>query len=449
MAAAGLKNFKEIIQNKAYRINPNDRKIFEEGNLQTFFGLSEDDLIEFIIYDASENQLPQKGFGGVRYIPLTTENINDYFLLAEGTMMTKNNLPSEFFIDVERLIKEAGYKNGIFKTQVSLLNKRLGSYKEEDKVWIGEISPSRTEIRLFPLEKSANIADIKERFNIFYTGGEFRSDTIVNILKMVQATTPSLISETIKKTYGENFYNKLKTEYKIQNFDSFAVSIHSKFLQSAEYEFTNRISNLKDPNYGKPKRTLPPLQLSEKTIMEIISSLIVNAINNALPAKDEQLNPLAINSRDTSLDDARTILQTQESDIQIDAKIPEQRITYIEKPDVTDVRRNFIRQLPIESPVDRPLPPVVTPIEIEDPGTGDIIRVRPNPPDDDYRDVPIRIEIPTTPSIGGAPVQSGGGGQSDGGFGGGDNFFGAGSGREIVGDDSGNVGARPNRGNLR
>ena len=36
MAAAGLKNFKEVIQNKAYRINPNDRKIFEEGDLQTF-----------------------------------------------------------------------------------------------------------------------------------------------------------------------------------------------------------------------------------------------------------------------------------------------------------------------------------------------------------------------------------------------------------------------------
>ena len=60
MAAEGLRNFKEIVQNKAYRINPNDRKIFEQGDLQSFFGLSEDDVIEFIMYDFSENQLPQK-----------------------------------------------------------------------------------------------------------------------------------------------------------------------------------------------------------------------------------------------------------------------------------------------------------------------------------------------------------------------------------------------------
>ena len=193
MAASGLKNFKEIIQNKAYRINPNDRKIFEQGDLQSFFGLSEDDVIEFIMYDFSENQLPQKDNGLVRYVSLTNQNINDYFLLAEGTVMTKNNLPSEYFIDVERLINEAGYANGLFKTQISLINKRIGSYKSDDKVWISEISPSRTEVRVFPLEKSTNISDIKERFNIFYNNGDFRSDTIYNALRLVESINASII----------------------------------------------------------------------------------------------------------------------------------------------------------------------------------------------------------------------------------------------------------------
>ena len=49
MAASGLKNFKEIVQNKAYRVNSTDRKLFEQGDMQSFFGLSEDDFIEFII----------------------------------------------------------------------------------------------------------------------------------------------------------------------------------------------------------------------------------------------------------------------------------------------------------------------------------------------------------------------------------------------------------------
>lgn len=61
MAAEGLRNFKEIVQNKAYRINPNDRKIFEEGDLQSFFGLSEDDVIEFIMYNSPKTNYHKKG----------------------------------------------------------------------------------------------------------------------------------------------------------------------------------------------------------------------------------------------------------------------------------------------------------------------------------------------------------------------------------------------------
>ncbi len=54
-----IKTFKDIIDYKGYRINSKDRKIFEEGNLQTFFGFGESDAIEFIVYDINDNQLPQ------------------------------------------------------------------------------------------------------------------------------------------------------------------------------------------------------------------------------------------------------------------------------------------------------------------------------------------------------------------------------------------------------
>lgn len=437
MAASGLKNFKQIVENKAYRVNPNDRKIFEQGDIQSFFGLSEDDLIEFIMYDAIENQLPQKNFGLVRYIPLTTENINDYFLIAEGTVMTKNNLPSEFFVDVERLIREAGYANGIFKTQISLINKRFGSYKEKDKAWIGEISPSRTEVRLFPMLNSPNATDLKERFNIFYTGGNFRSDTIYNVFKMIESTSADIIVTTLKKTYGESFYNKLKTEYKIQNFDLFAVNIHKKFIESAQYEFTNRISNVKDPNYGKPKKTKPNLQLSEDTIMKSLAFLITNAINFYLPEKDEQLNPLATTGNLSSIDDVQQILQTKENDIKIDTQLPEQKNTYVENPSVSDKSLEFKRKLQKELPVDLgPVNPnlptpkedidiiIKTPVEKEIPSTGDIIKI--DTPPKFVAEEPIIIET---------PVGGGRGNRSGGGSGGRvENDFGTGFGREIVVD---------------
>jgi len=143
-----IKTFKDIIDYKGYRINSKDRKIFEEGNLQTFFGFGESDAIEFIVYDVNDNQLPQINDELVRYVPMTTQNIKDYFLVAEGTLFQKNQFPSEYFVDAERLLREAGYDNGIFKTQITLLNKRVGSEKNQDKLWISEISPSRTEIYL-------------------------------------------------------------------------------------------------------------------------------------------------------------------------------------------------------------------------------------------------------------------------------------------------------------
>ena len=119
---------------------------------ETEVKLGKNDAIEFIIYDANDNQLPQRRYGQARYIPLTAENIGDYFMIAEGTIFQKYKFPSEYFIDVEKLLKEAGYENGTFKTQVTLINKRIGSPSNLDKLWISEISPSRTEIRLYPNE---------------------------------------------------------------------------------------------------------------------------------------------------------------------------------------------------------------------------------------------------------------------------------------------------------
>ena len=86
-----IKTFKEIIDNKGYRISTTDREIFEKGTLQSFFGFSDSDMSEFIVYDANENQLPQGDDGKlVRYIPLNSENIKDYFLSVGRLTKQKN-----------------------------------------------------------------------------------------------------------------------------------------------------------------------------------------------------------------------------------------------------------------------------------------------------------------------------------------------------------------------
>ena len=284
-----IKTFKDIINNKGYRVSSDDRKIFEEGNLQSFFGLGDSDAIEFIVYDSNDNQLPQKAVNGktVRYVPLTSSNISDYILIAEGTVLQKFQFPNEYFIDAERLLREAGYDNGIFKTQVTLINKRVGSDSEEDKLWISEISPSRTEVRLFPIKNAkVKYPELEERFSLFVSNKDFRDDTIVEAFKIIEQVDSNIIGTYLKTKYGENWVSKMSGEFKIKNFDEFVNRVNTKFREAAAYELTNRISNINDVNYGKRKQTKTPLTLSSDIIITICQKLITDVVNFYLPKQD-------------------------------------------------------------------------------------------------------------------------------------------------------------------
>jgi hypothetical protein len=314
-----IRNIKEIIYNKGYVINPSDRRIFEEEDLQSFFGLSVTDVIEFIIYDVNDNQLPQYNGELVRYIPLNTQNINDYFLVPEGTVFQKYQLPKEYFIDVERLLMEAGYSNGIFKTQVTLINNRCGSDAEFNKLWISEISPSRTEVRLFPLKQGVELyEDLQSRYNIFVNGGEFREDTLQSIYRFLEKVTPTTVLEIMISTYGKVWVEKLTIEFGINGFDEFLTNIHNIFIKSAIYEFTNRISNINDINYGKLKETPPPIELSKSQIFSSTKLILATILEKYLPQQNIQLETLTDDVFDSSIDPVYDILQSYESDLKID-----------------------------------------------------------------------------------------------------------------------------------
>lgn len=275
-----IKNFKDIIDNKGYRVDSKDRKIFEEGNLQSFFGFGENDVIEFIVYDSSDNQLPQKDGSLARYIPLSTENISDYFMVPEGILFEKNQLPKEYFIDAERLLREAGYNNGIFKTQVTLLNFRLGNNLNKNKVWISEISPSRLEVRLLPIRNSNSLNEkLEEQFSIFINDGQFRDDTSQLISVFAESITPQAISSLLINKFGEKYFNTFLAEYKIQDFQSFVTKIYEKFLEAVKNEFSNKISNIRDINYGKPKPTKETLKLSIDDIKKQSVKILIEVID--------------------------------------------------------------------------------------------------------------------------------------------------------------------------
>jgi hypothetical protein len=316
-----IQNIKEIINNRGYVINPDDRKIFEEGDLQSFFGFSENDAIEFIVYDVNNNQLPQSDGSLVKYIPLTNDNINDYFLVPNGTIFQKYQLPKEYFIDIERLMGEAGYTNGIFRTQITLINKRAGSDKQFDKLWIQEISPSRTEVRLFPLKEGVTLnPELKTRYDAFVNDREFREDTIAYVIEFIENIKPTEISTFLRSKYQKVWLDNLVNEFKIQNFELFVNTIYEKFIQSCIYEFTNRISDLNNLNYGKPKSTKPSVVLSKELVISLCKKILTETINYYLPRQDNRTQTNTLAAFDASLDEISNILQRSESDTVYNSK---------------------------------------------------------------------------------------------------------------------------------
>ena len=274
-----IRHFKDIINDRAYRISSKDRDIFERGSLQSFFGLSDDDMIEFILYDANDNQLPQGESGKlVRYVPMSSDNIRDYFLIEDSTIFQKFNFPAEYFIDVKRLIHEAGYNIGKFKVQITLISRRIGSDNQYERMWISEISPSRTEIKTYPLKNSATEkSDIFTRYSIFTNNSIFRNDLIYQIPNFIEHIEPFGVQQYIENKYGTDFTETIRDNFNI-NIETFCTQVYDKFVEAVGYAFTNRIYSIKNSNYGKPHQLQQSLQLSAdivyKTTETIISELV-------------------------------------------------------------------------------------------------------------------------------------------------------------------------------
>lgn len=365
-----LKSIKDIIQNKGYFVNQKDRQIFETGDLRSFFGFSQNDAIEFIIYDSNDNALPQINGELVRYIPLSTQNINDYFLIPEGTIFQKYNLPKEYFIDAERLLREAGYNNGVFKTQITLINKRVGSEFSGDKLWISEISPSRTEIRLFPLKKNQSpevIKNLDERFKAFTNNQKFREDIIQQAFVYIEQINPSEVGGFLKSKYGDDFFATLVDEYKIQSFDTFITDIHKRFIEACIYEFSNRISDVNDLNYGKAKKTKPKNFLTQSEIQRSIRGILVSVLNKFMFEPDVRKNVIFDNTLEQSLDPISKIIQTEKSDTKIggDEPVVTKKIGIVNKPVEKDSFIKLKEKIKIQIPKEPEMPPpsIVLPID--------------------------------------------------------------------------------------
>ena len=105
---------------------------------ETDFGNCKYDVMEVSIYDINNNLLPQTSGNNVAYIK--NNEIKNY--MYQTTNPTEQK---ELVIDVEKLLNDLGYTNGILKVNINFVRYKVGSEDVLERVWIQEISPSREE----------------------------------------------------------------------------------------------------------------------------------------------------------------------------------------------------------------------------------------------------------------------------------------------------------------
>jgi len=329
-----ISNFKKIENNKGYLVDEKDRKIFEREISKGYFGMNIGDTIEFIIYDSSDNPLPQESAKGktVRYIEYNDNTEKKYF---GKTQLNKENIKSnqaeEFFIDTEKLLKEAGYTNGIFKTQVSLLNRRLGSEdRNNDTAWIHEISPSRTEIRILPtMEDSTGKpnSDLEERYNLFINEKDFIADVFPFIDSFieqfdVQKTLETMLGLKGDINSGQQYIKLIESEFKIQNFELFLQQVKSKFVEAATHYKNNRESNILSNNYGRPKGIRQTLDGDVNVILNKMIEIAGQCIEYYLPKRNIQEESSLTIEQQKTLDEVQQLLKTVSSTQTYKSTIP-------------------------------------------------------------------------------------------------------------------------------
>lgn len=330
-----IKTFKDVIGNQGYRVDKKDREIFEREVRKGLFGNDGSDIIEFVLYDASENALPQEASNGklVRYISITEPNIKKYFSKTDQTKFNiKSNKADEFYINVELLIREAGYTNGIFKSSVSLLNRRLGSEDRKfDKAWIHEISPSRTEIRVLPVIEDNTgkpNSDLSLRYNIFTEGKDFASD-IMGFLDefTAQFDVASIITKmlTLRGNIadGTGYVELIEKEFKIDNFERWLSLVKISFDKSLQNFRTNRYYNiLEGAKFGQLTGEQTGLDFDGASAMDMLCDMAENCVNYHLPNQDLRNETTRTKTQQKTLDAVKNILKTVSSNEDFTAESP-------------------------------------------------------------------------------------------------------------------------------
>ena len=219
----------------------------------TDFGDCKYDVMEVSVYDINNNLLPQKSGNDVAYVK--RGDIKNYMY-----QLTNKGGQKELAINVEKLLKDIGFTNGILKVNINFVRYRVGSENELTKVWVHEISPSREEIRILPLKtKDENINNkTKVEFNNLQNLNKdfkYYRKSFLDSLNSFEGTFLESIDSSLETQFGKDFFNILKKDFGLTRFADFRKKIYEDFKNATTYYLTNRYYSVSDSSFGKPSET--------------------------------------------------------------------------------------------------------------------------------------------------------------------------------------------------
>jgi len=286
MAIKDFKNIENInlnLDSTAQLVSSKDLNVFKTvvKNV-TDFGMSKNDVIEFRLYDLANNLLEQTNGVTVRYIH--KDDLNRY-LKSDIDPLTQEKI---FDIDVEKLVNDAGYGNGEFNVVFNFVKNYIGLDDKKQRVWIHEISPSRTEIRIQPLITTDIVQNnkITSRYNSFIDNAlELRENlsTIQKQIDSIQLQISDLIDNHLIQQHGPNWLSVVKKDFKFGNdsqYKAFKEKIFTDFKQSVYNQFDGKEYKLGSTNYGQ--LASQPFDLDEFYNTNQVQTLLINRLSDSI-----------------------------------------------------------------------------------------------------------------------------------------------------------------------
>jgi hypothetical protein len=298
MAINDFKNIENInlnLDSTAQLVESKDLAIFKtSAKNNTDFGMLSNDVIEFRIYDISNNLLEQTGGKGVRYIH---KNDMSKYLKSEIDSKTQEKI---YDIDVEKLVRESGHENGEYKVAFNFLKNHLGTENSKQRVWIHEVSPSRTEIRVMPLltNDTKQNQKITYRYNTFLNKGKELKNIIgliKNKIDSLELSISTIIDNYFVSKHGQIWLNVVKRDFQFGNdnkYTNFKQKIFKDFKNSVNYQLEGKDFDITSPTYGKAP--IQKLDIDEYFAKQQIDTILLNRLSEAIEFSSKFISQIKI-----------------------------------------------------------------------------------------------------------------------------------------------------------